>query len=538
MKPKCNAKRLSPMKVCLILVLVTLSCNLLSPDRTEEPADLEVTSTATMTTETQTLSPTEPMVASPEPSATVTMEVVQGPTMIPFAPHADPQTPLTKEGPWLVYIAGPDPGSPGQGIGALIVNVDGSGRSRMANGLFPSSIGISSPSEDRFAYILQASDTDDQVPHLIVRRVPGGEAEKDVSLISREVLETVSGQEGLHDQIMMAVSGVDSFAWSPQGHYLAFTAALNGPHADLYRFDTWSNNIRRLTEGPYHAYQPVWSPDGDWIIYQQVESFGDGEEWQVVSMAAVDFDGTIAKHLYLTGGIRQSIVQWLDNRHFIVCELTNSGARNLMKAGDADTTPRALYQGPISDPAGVSFDDLLSVAAFVLREEDIRAEDGLQAGIYFYGLDEGDWDLVLPGTWRSVEWWQGKGVFIANGEQGTAFIRRTGEVVKQIDVTDPVSLSPDGQWIVSYGEEGAIVYTHIGVLINEALEGAAVSQVIWQPDSAGFFLEVYLQENPSNSHHLYSFNLEKWDLQWVDGDFRGNAFWTGPALASPEARVE
>ena len=335
----------------------------------------------------------------------------------------------------------------------------------------------------------------------------------------------------------MTVGRDDSFVWSPHGHYLAFVAALNGPKAELYRFDTWSNNIRRLTEGPYHAYRPVGSPDGDWVIYQEVEQFGDDEEWQVEAMSAIAFDGTTGKRLYLTGNERQVILEWLDDTKFLACEQTSSGARNLLVGSNKGSAPEVLYQGPISDPEAVSFDDLLSVAAFNLREEDVE-EEGMQSGIYLYSLVEEDLELVLSGSWRSVAWWPWKGVFIANGDQGTAFIRRTGEVVKQIDVSDPVALSPDGQWMVSYGEAGANVYTHIGVFINEALEGASVSQVIWRPDSAGFFVEVYSQEDPNNSHHLYSFNLEKWGLKWVDGDFKGDAFWTGPALAVPEARVE
>ena len=61
----------------------------------------------------------------------------------------------------------------------------------------------------------------------------------------------------------------------------------------------------------------------------------------------------------------------------------------------------------------------------------------------------------------------------------------------------------------------------------------AVEQVIWRPDSAGLFVDIYPRGDPLNSHHLYTYDLEEWELQLVDLDFRGDYFWAILAESNP-----
>ncbi len=506
--------------VGIILAMVS-SCNMPSLNLADDLATPLVTSTPTeeivLETESPTMEPTE----TPEPTIVPTDVIPRGPTMTPLAVPVAPRGSLTDEGPWLFYTAG---GELSQTENLFVVNDDGSGRRPFLLGSVPSLQVEMKPSGDRFAYILPGSESVDHVPHLIVRMVPSAEIEIDIPLISEEVWETLSEQEPLADQLLAVLNGPDAFEWSPHvgGHYLAFSAALDNPKLDLYRFDTWSDNIRPLTSGLNHRYQPKWSPSGEWILHLEVERFGDGEEWDVAAMSAVSFDGSESKQLYEVGGSRHVLIGWLDDTNFLVSRITSSGPKDLLGAKVSRAAPQVLYEGPIANPAEVSLDDLKTVVAFCLGEE------ASTPGIYFFNFEEGVSDLVLSGPCRSVEWWEGKGVFIANGEEGTAFIRRTGEVVKQMDeVVDPVALSPDAQWMVSFGEEGATVYTHIGVLIRQIVE-EPVGKVLWRPDSKGLFLEVYARENPNNSHHLYFYNLEEWELQLVELDVRGGYFWAIP----------
>ena len=511
------ARFLSILSFGIILAMVS-SCNMPSLNLAEDLATPLATSTATEEIVSETEIPTSAPTETPEPTVVPTDVIPRGPTMTPLAVPSAPRGSLSEEGPWLMYTAG---GELSQSEALFIVDDDGSGRRPFQMELFPSMQIEVNPTGDRLAYIVPGSESADEIPHLIIRRVPSGEDEIDIPLISEEVWEVLSEQEAPTDQILMALSGMDAFEWSPHvgGHYLAFAAALETPKLDLYRFDTWSNNIRPLTSGANHRYQPHWSPSGEWILHLEVEHFGDVGEWDVAAMTAVSFDGSESKQLYGIGGDRQVLVDWLDDTNFLMSRVSSSGPRDLLLAKLSKAAPDVIYEGPVPDPAGMSLDDLKTVVAFCLQE------DRGTAGIYFFNFEAGVPDLVIPGACWSVEWWQGKGVFVANGEEGTAFIRRTGQVVKEMEeIVDPVALSPDGQWMVAYGERGATVYTHIGVLIRQIIE-ESVGQVLWRPDSTGLFLEVYARENPFSSHHLYTYSLEEWDLQLVDLDVRGDYFW-------------
>jgi hypothetical protein len=511
-------RRLLILGIGIPWILMLASCNMPSLDLTDELATLEPTSTPSSVAVTETPLSTEIPSDTPVPPASPTHTIVHGPTMTPLAPPFAPQVQLSEESPWMVYRAGE---GHSQSSTLFIVNSDGSGRRPLSTGITQEFEVEVKPDGDRFAYIIPASESADQIPHLVVRWIPSGGIETDLPLISEDVWETLSSQDELREQILKALNGPDAFEWSPHigGHYLAFAAAIDNPKLDLYRFDTWSDNIRPLTSGPNHRYQPFWSPDGQWVLHLEVQDFNDGGGWTVEAVSAVSFDGSDSKELYEPHGNRHQLIKWLNDTTFLVTEIRNSQPWSIMRAKTSGSSPEVLYDDFVPGIDETSFDDLQTVVAFCLAQ----GQD--PPGVYFHFLAEEETDLVLPGPCRSVVWWQGKGVFIANGEQGTVFIRRTGEVVKEMDeMLDPVSLSPDGQWMVAYGEEGATVYTHIGVLIRKITDGA-VEQVIWRPDSSGFFLDMYPKANPNNSHHLYTYDLDDWELQLVDLDFRGGHFW-------------
>jgi WD40 repeat protein len=59
-----------------------------------------------------------------------------------------------------------------------------------------------------------------------------------------------------------------SMAWSPDGKFLAFGAMIDGDSADIYVYDIDTGKIRRLEKGPGNAQSFDWSPDGQWVIYE------------------------------------------------------------------------------------------------------------------------------------------------------------------------------------------------------------------------------------------------------------------------------
>src|SRR4030042_1675504 len=49
-----------------------------------------------------------------------------------------------------------------------------------------------------------------------------------------------------------------------------WSAAMSGPTADLYLYNTQTKEITQLTDGPSQAVLPVWSPDGQYVLHYGV----------------------------------------------------------------------------------------------------------------------------------------------------------------------------------------------------------------------------------------------------------------------------
>lgn len=101
--------------------------------------------------------------------------------------------------------------------------------------------------------------------------------------------------------------------WSPDGRYLAFLGAIEGPSSDLYVFDTADQTTTRLTSGENQAVFPEWSPDGEWIIHGEMfDGYGsDGYK----SVWAARPDGSEVKWLFDPRGWSHTI-GWVNGNTF------------------------------------------------------------------------------------------------------------------------------------------------------------------------------------------------------------------------------
>ena len=101
--------------------------------------------------------------------------------------------------------------------------------------------------------------------------------------------------------------------WSPDGRYLAFAGAIDGPSADVYVYDGLTNEVRRLTSGPNHAMDLVWSPDSRWILHREVTRFGHG--CYEVAMWAAAADGSQVRRLF--DSRCGDLAGWINDSSFI-----------------------------------------------------------------------------------------------------------------------------------------------------------------------------------------------------------------------------
>jgi hypothetical protein len=309
-----------PLVVAFVLLLGVLSCNMPQLGFSEDLATLATTPTATVKPGETQVPPSVTPEWIPDPSETPPDEPSVGPTMTPLAHPIEDQEGLSKNGPWLVYSNG-EAGS--QRTSLYIANPDGSGRRQIASGIISSFGAKMSPAGDRFAY-LKSGSTNDSIPTLVILRVPGGEIEIEIPLVSADVMEEISDDGELEGQILTTVGRGDTFAWSPQGHYLAFVGALDEPSATLYRFDTWSDNIRRLTDSE-QVFSPNWTPDGEWIVHLEGSYFGTPTDTGLTGMRAVSSDGSQRKALYSIQNDPLFFLGWLDNGRFLLSSETDLG---------------------------------------------------------------------------------------------------------------------------------------------------------------------------------------------------------------------
>jgi Tol biopolymer transport system component len=58
--------------------------------------------------------------------------------------------------------------------------------------------------------------------------------------------------------------------------HLAFVAARDGDSADVYLFNRIGDSVIRLTDEAGHATTLNWSPDGRYLQYLSIHTFGTG----------------------------------------------------------------------------------------------------------------------------------------------------------------------------------------------------------------------------------------------------------------------
>ena len=177
-----------------------------------------------------------------------------------------------------------------------------------------------SPSGDRLALVVSTEQSID----LLEVRIPGGETKLITTLLSFTAGELVNDPLSTKAFASYAISGFyNNVAWQPgNGQLLAFIGAINSPTADLYSYDTQTEAITQLTDGPSHAIDPNWSPDGKYILHYGVSwvpPFGGaiGGANQLDGAWAVQISDGKVITLPKPKSITDNFVGWQDDSHYI-----------------------------------------------------------------------------------------------------------------------------------------------------------------------------------------------------------------------------
>ena len=217
-----------------------------SPEAVEPSPPLEATSTVA---EESASTPTR----SIEPSHTPT--VTSSPTSVPDLPTPTPDTGLSDAGPWLL----------GSMNGTLVaLNADGSGRTELdLPPMWQETMDLETGISAESGWIaFRIGGTDRPPTQLLLRmlRLPLHFPSYTIPLMNRALSDQIwemDWEAWTSTDVTMALD-MDGFwptlLWSPDGRYLAFVSAMDGPSADIYIYDWVTEEITRATDG---SRQPV-----------------------------------------------------------------------------------------------------------------------------------------------------------------------------------------------------------------------------------------------------------------------------------------
>ncbi|MCD6400669.1 MAG: PD40 domain-containing protein [Anaerolineales bacterium] len=492
-------------------------------------------------TELLVIEPTKPAESNtPEvegsPTESSTPELMRPPTESPPAATPSfsgylPQKPLSEGGPWWVFFSGvmmlPD--------GFWAVNPDGSGLTCLSNNflqpvfLKPDDLRSAfSPTGGYGAIITADSSAPWQGLTLNLLTLPQGELRPLTPLLSSEfedqILKQFEEDPALRPpEALLAIIEENSFAWSPDGQFLAFVGVLDGPTADLYMYSMADGTVKRLTSGSTQAIRPTWSPDGNYIVHFGIETLGSGAGYRMGTAWAAQAHGKQVISLYdASGSADEVILGWIDDETFLVYswDINLGGKRNLRTVNINSGEIRTLWEGAFLDaalePEGGNIILLIDQASVSLNSEG-------KVGL-FHLDSQGNAYRFLEDEPAAIAWSSRAGLFFARTRFGLIAIAPSGEWVDILNFTGNIpAANPVVKQLVWYGEQGVWVGNLLNTLDSpqpQKIFDEVVRYASWNPAGDGLFFiteneNLYVAVKPAYRPVLVVEGLPVQDSIWV-----------------------
>lgn len=406
-----------------------------------------------------------------------------------------PSGPISQHGPWFMYA---DQAISSGKWNPAFMNIDGSGYGAIEAPLafegttFGAAVSISARG-GHIALLVAEGYLDYQI---WIFRLPDLELIRRIPLLSPEAKHEIAAtSEASESSVLVPASPILStlgyaktFAWSPNGRFLAFAAALDDVSLDLYIYDFQLDSYHRLTTGPDQAALLDWSPDSRWIVHMSILGAGDPWTSVVSSVWAASSDGSQVRYLFSPSEVAMDILLfgWTSDNSFLSGNLAfESAIREILDVDIQSGQTSVVFPLP---SLGAAYDPMsntlvANVSGFLGSPTD------MDLGLYLLDLDTGESRLAHEGEIYGYAWEDELGVFTFTDEEGTIHLMAPdGTQALALDYVglemDP---SPDGTlFVVSPSISSMLpsrLYTLNGSLIRE-LQGNG--SIIWAPDSNAF----------------------------------------------------
>ena len=480
-------KKTWPFIGIFVTLLASLACQLTSPT----PASWSGTPTAralgaTNTTVARTLQAALENVTPLPPSPTVTIQ------------KATPQPEVTRvvDGPWLVYLS-PD----GNGLSAFDIQTETTLTIALPPPIYIDDLysGLSPQGDQLLIRAGSPLNADELALYQI--DFPTLQVTKITPLMSLVLQRRIVNQVGtLAFDTLEIVTRPDGIAWSPDGRFLAFTAALDNDTSDLYVLDTLNDRIDRINGLSSHVATPFWALDSSWLISQELGR--DGENWRATAVTGLSvpaFGDQNVLYLPDQDSQEEEFLGWINADTFISFANTQTGLRKIQQVTTEPPEAITIFAGIFT---GAAYNPDEQVLAFFVDNQEANLQN-LVAGIYIIEPDQSDFTLQRAGNWDHLKWDQ-SGLFLARGVQGVLAFSAQGQGFSLPNEAD-LRISPDGQWMVAWGDglgsqSGARLYQTTSSFPLQTISDQSVEAILWQPDSRSFFIfagrDLFLVEFP------------------------------------------
>ncbi len=337
---------------------------------------------------------------------------------------------------------------------------------------------------------------DSQTMNLRIQASPGEDPAVEIPLLSNP---DINDDRITAFRQALTTTNPPAFAWSPDGESAVFLAAIDHPFLEMYFLNASDLSVTRLTDGSLDVYQPSWSPDGQWVVYDETDGLNTIGLWSVTAVKAVRANASQTMTLYEPLSYAEPRPGWSSPDAFIVHSARDRGPvdmREVSLNGGESPIFNGVFCSPAYDPA--------SGQVFFILSDAFNDADAQPPGIYRASKNRPP-EQLSPGDWISLEWNATAGVLLAvDEESGAAAVSPSGQLVRFTGENNLPIVSAEGDLYAFSGGEGTPrpgfrVYTGEGDLVADA-SSAAVEGLWWLPGGRLVYSQggdLFLLENPT-----------------------------------------